>query len=310
MPNHDIFVVGASSGGVEALERLVSQLPSTFPGTLFVVLHISGRSKSFLPQLLAKAGKLPVCHAEDGAATEAGHIYVAPPDHHVVVERDHMHLSLGPKEQHQRPSINVTFRTAALAYGQRVTGVLLSGELDDGTAGLWELKRRGGIVVVQKPEEAPFPSMPLSALREVEADYVIRIGDMGDFLCRLAAGKGEYKRTEAEGASMQPQLTDLTCPDCRGTIWEVARGNGKEYRCRVGHSFSPKTMLSEHFAAQEKALYAAIVALEEGASLAKRLAGDFEEATGERLREEANERHVQAGTLREILKERSSFSLD
>jgi two-component system chemotaxis response regulator CheB len=175
---------------------------------------------------------------------------------------------------------------------------------------LWEIKRRGGIAVVQNPEDAAFPSMPLSALREVEADYVIRIGDMGDFLCRLAEGEREYKRTEVEGASMQPQLTDLTCPDCRGTIWEVPRGNGKEYRCRVGHSFSPKTMISEHFAAQEKALYAAIVALEEGASLATRLANDFEEPVSSRLRDEAREREVQAGTLREILKERSSFSLD
>ena len=221
-----------------------------------------------------------------------------------------MHLSLGPKEQHHRPCINVTFRSAALAYGNRVTGVVLTGELDDGTAGLWEIKRRGGIAVVQNPEEATFSSMPLSALREVEADYTVSIREMGDLLTRLAAGKGEQKRTAVEGTEMTPKLTDLTCPDCRGTIWEIPRGNGREYRCRVGHTLSPKSMLAEHFAAQEKALYAAVVALEEGASLAQALADQFDPEVRERLQEEARQRELQAETLRTVLKERFSFSLD
>lgn len=310
MPKNDIFVIGASAGGVEALQQLVSELPPNFPGAVFVVVHIPPRSRSFLPELLTRAGKLPAIHPEDGAKVEPGHIYIAPPDHHLVIEREHVHLSLGPKEQHHRPCINVMFRSAALAYGERVAGVVLTGELDDGTAGLWEVKRRGGVAVVQNPEQAPFPSMPLSALREVDADYVIDICGMGELLNRLATSEEEHKRTEVEGASMRPQLTDLTCPDCRGTIWEVANGKRKEYRCRVGHTFSPKSMLSEHFAAQEKALYAAIVALEEGASLATRLAGEFEGSLSERLRGEAREHEVQAESLKRILKERSSFSLD
>ena len=227
-----------------------------------------------------------------------------------------MHLSLGPKEQHHRPCINVMFRSAALAYGERVTAVILTGELDDGTAGLWEVKRRNGIAVVQNPEEAAFPSMPLSALREVEADYTVSLSAMGMLLTRLAAEGRKGKRIEVESAKMEPQLTDLTCPDCRGTIWEVPRGNGngnsnsKEFRCRVGHTFSPKGMFSEHFASQEKALYSAIVTLEEGASLASRLADGFEPPLSERLRAEAHEREVQAETLRQILKTRSAFSLD
>lgn len=310
MPRSDIFVIGASSGGVEALTEIAKNLPADFPGSLFVVLHMPARTRSFLPEILMRAGDLPAIHPVDGSPIERGRIYLAPPDHHLVIERGHVHLSLGPKEQHHRPCINVTFRSAALAYGNRVVGVVLTGELDDGTAGLWEIKRRGGVAVVQNPEEAAFPSMPLSALREIEADHIAKLCSMGELFARLATAEGEEERTEIEGVRMQPELTDLTCPDCRGTIWEVRRGNSKEYRCRVGHTFSPKTMFSEHFTAQEKALYGAIVALEEGASLAARLAPEFEPVLRQRLQAEAKERESQAETLRTILRERSAFSLD
>jgi len=310
MPDHDIFVLGASAGGVEALQKLVSYFPADFPGAIFVVLHLAPRTKSYLPELLTRAGVLTAVHPANGDKIERGRIYVAPPDHHLVVERDHVHLSRGPKEQHHRPCINVLFRSAALAYDGRVTGVVLTGELDDGTAGLWEIKRRGGLAVVQNPEQAAFASMPLSALREVEADYVTDVGDIAPLLARLANGEKRQKSTEIDVTRMDPQLTDLTCPDCRGTIWEVTRANGKEYRCRVGHTFSPKSMLSEQFAAQEKALYNAIVTLEEGASLARRLADQFDLPVSERLRGEARERHTQAEAVRRILAERSSFTLE
>lgn len=310
MPKQDIFVIGASAGGIEGLQQLLQQLPADFPGSLFIVVHLLPRTRSYLPEVLGKSASLPVKHPEDGESIEWGCIYVAPPDLHLVIEHSHVHLSRGPKEQHHRPCINVTFRSAALSYGERVAGVVLTGELDDGTAGLWEIKRRGGVSIVQNPEEAAFPSMPLSALREVEADYVVNIAGMGDLFTRLASDSGEHKRTELEGAKLEPRITDLTCPDCRGTIWEVSRGNGKEFRCRVGHTFSPKAMLSEHSASQEKALYSAVVALEEGASLATRLADQFESPLSDRLRAEARERQLQAETIAGILKQRSSFSLD
>ncbi|MBV8811932.1 MAG: chemotaxis protein CheB, partial [Acidobacteriaceae bacterium] len=131
MPKHDIFAIGASAGGVEALEKLVAQLPADFPGALLVVLHLLPRTRSFLPGLLTRAGRLPATHPGDGEKVEQGRIYVAPPDYHLVIERDHIHLSLGPKEQHHRPCINVLFRSAALAYGGRVAGIVLTGELDD-----------------------------------------------------------------------------------------------------------------------------------------------------------------------------------
>jgi two-component system chemotaxis response regulator CheB len=299
---------------VEALQKLAAQMPADLPAAVFVVLHMPPRTRSFLPEILTRSGVLPAIHPSDGAPIERGVIYVAPPDHHLVVERDHIHLSLGPKEQHHRPCINVTFRSAATIYDTRVIGVVLTGELDDGTAGLWEVKRRGGITVVQNPEDADFPSMPLSALREAAADYTVPLAEMGSLLGRLAMGKDDGRKGEklskAEARDMEPQLTDMTCPDCRGTIWESQRGNGKEYRCRVGHTFSPKSMLSEHYAAQEKALYGAMVMLEEGAALTLRLAKQFEDTLGDRLREEARERQSQAQTLRKVLGEHRSFSLD
>jgi two-component system chemotaxis response regulator CheB len=205
------------------------------------------------------------------------------------------------------------FRSAALAYGERVIGVILSGELDDGTAGLWEIERRGGVSVVQNPEEAAFPSMPLSALREIEVDHTVSAADLGRLLYQLAGGLeqtvGHHNEFKGEDMEGEARLTDLTCPECRGTIWEVRRGNHKDYRCRVGHTYSAKSMLANHFAAQEKALYAAIVALEEGASLVNRLAGQFDTEYGERLRSEARERETQAETIRQLLKERLSFEI-
>ncbi|MBV8071801.1 MAG: chemotaxis protein CheB [Acidobacteriaceae bacterium] len=311
---HDVIVVGASAGGVEALQELVRGLPAEFPAALFVVLHLEARTKSFLPEILTKAGPLHARHATDGASIEHGRIYVAPPDCHLVIERGHMHLTSGPKEQHHRPSINVTFRSAALAYGERVAGVVMSGELDDGTAGLWEIERRRGITVVQNPEEAAFPSMPLSALREIEVDHTVTAAEMGPLLGDLATGikqgVSEMRHSESERSEEKAQLTDLTCPECRGTIWEVRRGQAKDYRCRVGHTYSAKNMLAGHFAAQEKALYAAVVALEEGASLATRLADQFDLSFAERLRTEAREREAQAEAIRQVLKERLSFQIE
>jgi two-component system, chemotaxis family, protein-glutamate methylesterase/glutaminase len=310
MPNHDIIVIGASAGGVEALQEVISSLSPNLSAAVFVVLHLYPRSESFLPQILSRSGPLVAMHPEDGQAIENGKIYIAPPDHHLVLEKDHMHVSVGPKEQHQRPCINVTFRSAALNYGERVVGVVLTGQLDDGTAGLFEIKRRGGLAIVQNPEEASFPSMPLSALREVEVDYTLPLGEIGPHLNRLAAERSSKQHVRGGNQNMPSTLTDITCPDCRGTIWENQDGRFLQYHCRVGHVFSPKTMLAEQFASQEKLLYGAIVALEEGAALAERLAGKLGPEVRDKLQGEARERLQQAQMVREILKNRRTFSLD
>jgi two-component system, chemotaxis family, protein-glutamate methylesterase/glutaminase len=309
MPRRDIIVIGASAGGVEALQRLVSQFPATLPAAIFVVVHMAPRSKSFLPQILSRSGPLKAIHPENGTRIEPGRIYVAPPDNHLILEKEHIHLGMGPRENRHRPCINVTFRSAATAYGPRVAGVVLTGQLDDGTAGLWDIKRQGGVVIVQRPEDAAYPSMPLSALREVDVDYTLPVSEMGSLMDRLARDDGQSGTTASEMA-LEPKLTDITCPDCRGTIWEVRRGRHSEYRCRIGHSFSARTMLAEHFAVQEKTMWQAVVALEEGAALAGRLADDLEPNLREELLNEARLAREQAVNIRGMLTKRMTFGLD
>jgi two-component system, chemotaxis family, protein-glutamate methylesterase/glutaminase len=161
---HEIFVVGASAGGVEALTRLVRTLPARFPGTLFVVLHLPAESPSLLPSILTRSGSLKASHPQDGERIAPGQIYVAPPDHHLLVESGYMRVVRGPKENRHRPALDPLFRSAARSYGPRVVGIVLSGMLDDGTAGLMAIKRCGGLAIVQNPAEALYPSMPQSTL--------------------------------------------------------------------------------------------------------------------------------------------------
>jgi two-component system chemotaxis response regulator CheB len=186
LPGHDIIVIGASAGGVEALSALVENVPANIPAAVFVVVHFPAQSTSVLPQLLTRAGQLPAVHANDGEAIQTGRIYIAPPDFHMVLERGSMSVVRGPRENHSRPAIDPLFRSAALAYGPRVVGAILSGTLGDGTAGLAAVKRRGGIAVVQDPEEAPFPDMPRNALQYVRADYVLPLAEIPPLLVRVS----------------------------------------------------------------------------------------------------------------------------
>jgi two-component system chemotaxis response regulator CheB len=308
-PTRDVIVIGGSAGSIEPLQLIARQLPEDLPAAVFVVIHLSPRARSSLPEILGTAGRLAAAHPADGELLQRGRIYVAPPDHHLVIERDHVHVSAGPKDNRQRPSINVTFRSASVAFGAGVVGVLLSGQLDDGTVGLWEIKRRGGIAVVQHPEDATFPSMPLSALRDVEVDYTVRSADMPRLLTRLVSEELPSKEQKISSGddTMQSRVVDLTCPECKGTIWEIPYGNGgiKEFRCRVGHSYSPGSMFAEQYAAQEAALWSAIVSLEEGASLANKLAASSDTARDrERFVLEAQQRQEEADTIRTLLQGR------
>ena len=180
-----IVVVGASTGGIEALEMLVGGLPEDFAGSILVVVHLAADSPGILPDMLTRAGKLPAVQAHDGDAILPGHIYVAPPDRHLLLERGHVRLTRGPKENRFRPAIDPLFRSAAYAYGPEVIGIVLSGALDDGTAGLWAIKERGGLAVVQEPNEAINPSMPLNALKYVRVDYRLPVAEIAQVLTRL-----------------------------------------------------------------------------------------------------------------------------
>jgi two-component system, chemotaxis family, protein-glutamate methylesterase/glutaminase len=170
---HDIVVVGASAGGVEALIQVVAGLPFEFPAAVFVVLHIPPDAPSALAFILQRNGRLPVAVAEDAERIKRGHIYVARPNRHLIVHRGHMRVDAGPRENSARPSIDVLFRSAARAYGRRVVGVVLSGTLHDGALGLAAVKLRGGVAVVQDPDEAPFRGMPESALKSASVDFCL-----------------------------------------------------------------------------------------------------------------------------------------
>jgi two-component system chemotaxis response regulator CheB len=184
---HDIIVIGVSAGGVAALKILVAGLPHNLKASLFIVLHIPASKPSTLPQILSCAGPLPVLHPAEGAMIEQGKIYVAPPDHHLIIEEGHLHLGTGPKEQYVRPAANVLFRSAAQRYGPRVVGVVLTGFGQDGTDGLLAIKHHGGIAVIQDPHDALVPFMPQSALAHNHIDYIISLSNMAPLLVRLVS---------------------------------------------------------------------------------------------------------------------------
>jgi len=270
MPGHDIVVVGTSAGGVEALATLVSTLPPELPAAIFVVLHIPAHSPSFVSDILGRSGLLETVQASDGMEVEHGRIYVAPPDHHMLVERGNVRIVRGPKENRHRPAVDPLFRSAALAYGPRVVGVILTGALDDGTAGLLAVKRHSGIAIVQDPDEAIYPGMPLSALEHVQVDHILPLAAIGPLLVRLAsdqvkeeAGNHMVEDLEKEMQKAQMDTTLMradeqdgapsvfSCPECSGVLWEVQDGNMRRFRCRVGHAFSIGSMFAEQSEALE-----------------------------------------------------------
>jgi two-component system, chemotaxis family, protein-glutamate methylesterase/glutaminase len=300
-PRHDVIVIGASAGGVEALLRLVRGLPPDLAAALFIVLHVSPQGTSLLPALLGRAGKLPAAHPADGAQLRHGQIYVAPPDHHLLIEAQgpqglRLRVLKGPKENRQRPAIDPLFRSAAGVCGARVVGVVLSGTLDDGSAGLVSIKRGGGVTVVQDPEDASYPGMPRNALAAVKVDHCLPVPEIARLLVRLAGqgpGGGDVSSTEGaapeadrdrqvEVIKMNTEIMEsdekpngqpsaYSCPDCGGVLWELGEEGILRFRCRVGHAFSPGSMLAEQSEATERALWVALKILEERVSLLRRM---------------------------------------
>jgi two-component system chemotaxis response regulator CheB len=327
----DIIVIGASAGGVAALQRLVGALTEDLRAAVLVVLHRPPEYPSLLSQLLGRAGRLPAADAEDGEPVRPGRIVVAPPDRHLLVEDGRLRVTRGPKENHSRPAIDPLFRSAAREFGPRVAGVILSGTLFDGTAGLWEVKRRGGVAVVQDPAEAAFPGMPESALANVEVDHVLPVGEIAPLLARLA-GNPARRNEVADAMSSSPsqpsefeELPDaasrdqdeqvrgerhgrtsvFTCPDCGGTLWQADAGSVVQFRCHVGHAYTGESMVREQGEALERSLWYGVRTFTDHALLSRQLAehargrGDDETARRYEERSAAAERHAQ--TLREIL---------
>jgi two-component system chemotaxis response regulator CheB len=291
MADHAIIVVGASMGGVEALTTLAAGLPPDLPAAVFVVLHTTARP-SFLPDILRRAGNLPVAEVSDGGVIQAGRIYVAPAGHHLLVARAHMHVVEGSRENGFRPAIDPLFRSAARAYGRRAIGVVLSGMLDDGTAGLLTIKARGGLAVVQDPAEALAPSMPKSALAYVAVDYTVSLAEMGPLLARLAA-KATRRTMEDGDMETAPEFgaerpfdeindhvgipTRFSCPECNGVLSELREGTLLRFRCQIGHTYSPQSVLAAQTAATQRALSSAVTTVNERGILLRRLALEADE---------------------------------
>ncbi|MEA2583559.1 MAG: two-component system, chemotaxis family, protein-glutamate methylesterase/glutaminase [Thermomicrobiales bacterium] len=320
----DVVVVGASAGGIQALLAMVQGLPADFPAAVFVVVHTTPHTPSVLPRLLERAGQLPAGHARHGEAIVGGRIYVAPPDQHVLVRQGYVELSHGPRENHSRPAVDPLFRSASRAYGSRVTAVVLSGALGDGTAGLMSVKSRGGAAIVQDPNEAIVDGMPRSALRLVEADWVLPAAEIAPVLVQLASEPittrgGPAMSADGERASQtisediaeqgrderRNELTLFTCPDCGGSLWQVDEGPLQRFRCHVGHAFGPEALLSLKSEELEAALWTCVRLLTEKATLTRQLATHtVTTGNGSRARRideqaQLDERH--AAVVRELL---------
>jgi two-component system chemotaxis response regulator CheB len=212
MPGHDIIVVGASAGGVEALSRLVADLPGDLAASVFIVLHIPPSGISVLPEILSRRSHLPVRRPEDGEAIVPGTVYVAPPDRHLLVTPEAVRLGTGPREHGLRPAVDTLFRSAAGAYGPRVVGVVLSGTLDDGAAGLQAIKQRDGMGVVQDPDDARYPGMPRSALALDHPDLVLPLAEIGSALVKLVGLDAELDWSAPKLDVLEPAEPPLGHP--------------------------------------------------------------------------------------------------
>ena len=295
--NRDIIVIGSSAGGLPALIDIVAALPDDFPAAILVVQHVPPYATSNLHHILDRAGPLPAVVARDGEPIEAGTIYVATPDHHLLVEENKLVVKRGPKENRFRPSVDALFRSAAYTYGSRVIGLVLSGVLDDGTSGLWSIKRLGGLALVQEPQDALFPQMPLNAQEQVPIDHSVPATQMAALLTRLTSqpasakpklSKKEQKLLETEiiiathdnafemGIIDLGELTAFTCPECHGALTQLKEGKIIRFRCHTGHAYTISALLSEVTTNIESILWQAMQSLEETNMLLTKLGKHFE----------------------------------
>jgi two-component system, chemotaxis family, protein-glutamate methylesterase/glutaminase len=286
----DIVVIGCSAGGVEALPRIVQQLPPALEAAILVVQHLAPTGTPYLVSILQRTSQLRVEWAEQGAPIEHRRIIIAPPDAHLVVSDHHVQLTKGARENHSRPSINKLFRSAAADYGSRVIGVLLTGMLEDGVAGLQAIHDAGGFVIVQDPLDAAFPELPTRALQALDPDRTLPIDAIGTEIVGLighdvpivappqhVALEAEIDRQSqalpAEMSSLGPQ-TLLACPECHGPMWQLGDEVLRRFRCYLGHVATESEMLSANAVEVEAALWSAVRALNDRATTLETLRDD------------------------------------
>jgi two-component system chemotaxis response regulator CheB len=325
MAKRDIIVIGASAGGIEPLQKLFERLP-LLEVSIFVVLHQHAERKSFLTEILAKKSVFNIQIAKNNLRVKKKHVYIAPSDHHLIIEKNIITLSKGPRINFSRPSIDILFTSAANSYGSKVIGILLSGLLDDGTSGLNDIKSQGGLCIVQDPKEAIHNDMPLNALENVTIDYCLPVEKIAKKLSILTK-KSAKKTTKNNSSSKKILQTEIasqkitqtkedvlnkvgkvspfTCPECQGSLWEIHSKDILRYRCRIGHAYNIKNLNKAKDISLENTLWAGIRALEENASLAYKIANmlkknNHRNAAGMYM-DKGKKADVQAIELRKIL---------
>ena len=292
MPTKNIIVIGASAGGIAPVRTLLSKFPKTVPAALFVVVHTSPDGPGMLATVLNRATELSVVDPENGMVIRDGCVYVAPPDYHLVIDGQHVRLTHGPREHRFRPAVDPLFRTAATHYGERVIGVVLSGHMADGTHGLSLIKKAGGVAIVQDPDEAEVPAMPLNAMRRGEVDYVLPVDEIPRVITGLLMNgrparakkplskpaKSDAPSPELPGApdalrtgELKGPPSKLTCPDCGGALWELKEKGLVRYRCHVGHGFTSESLRDSMDEKLEDTLWSALRAIEENIELRTRM---------------------------------------
>ena len=280
-----LVVIGASAGGMQALTKLVAQFPKDFPAAVFIVNHMSAANTGeVLVRAFNENGSLACEQARDGQAFISGHIYLAPPDQHIMIVKGKILVTKGARENRSRPAIDTLFRSSAVAYGNRVIGIILTGYLDDGTSGMMAIKRCGGICIAQDPADASYPDMPQSVIANVGVDHCLPIAKMGALLSRLMLKKlpkriKTPKDLVIEAKIAQRVLSDLpsvealggqvpfNCPDCGGVLWQMAHGKVLRYRCHTGHAFTSSVLLAQQTAKIEETLWVALRMFEERQNL-------------------------------------------
>jgi len=289
-PKKDIITIGGSAGSGAVLKQLVGDLPDDFPASIFVSTHIPAHGPSLLPEILSSRSRLPVAQAVDGQPIEPGRIYFAAPDRHLLLMGETIRLGLGPRENMARPAIDALLRSAALSFGSRAVGVILTGMLNDGASGAAAIKDRGGTVVVQHPLDAEADQMPLAALEGTQVDYVATAADLAGTLADIVqhdAGPSEpasdMLRLEVEiaaGARLGSehllrlaQPSALSCPDCSGVLSEVRDARPLRYRCQIGHAYSAE-VLASRIEEVDEAIRVAMRIMEERVTLVERMARD------------------------------------
>ena len=333
--NHDIVVIGASAGGMPPLEELLRGLPADLPAALFVVVHRSADADDeVMVWNLQRTTNLRCIVPVHGEAIRRGTVYVAPVDKHILLKEDRILVTRGPRENYYRPSIDTVFRSAAVAFGSRVIGIILSGMLQDGTAGMEAIKRCGGICLVQKPEDAQFPSMPRSVLTNLDVDYSVAISEMSIVLKDLVQRPADASREKPYDLLLEAGIAErytnnnlpnvntmeieqtakeldqvanrspLSCPDCGGALWRMKEGSQERYRCHLGHAFNAESMLLRNRESLEETLWVALRTLEERRYVLVTLAQEMSErqpGKANAYQERADELTMHVERIRQVI---------